>query len=65
MSLNHQLDEMYRGGMVGKWRWLMIPIVIIGMVLFVLSVLFPAEDFLKMKREGNIAFLSGGETRQK
>jgi len=61
--MNRRLDEMYQNTEewhVGKWRWLMIPIVIVGMVLFVLSILFAEEDFLKPMREGSVAFLSGG-----
>jgi len=63
MSMNHYLDEIYQNAEevhVGKWRWLMIPIVIVGMVLFVLSILFAEEEFLKTRREGSIAFMSGG-----
>lgn len=63
MSLNRRLDQMYQNTEewhVGRWRGLMIPIVIVGMVLFVLSILFAEEDFLKTRREGSIAFLSGG-----
>lgn len=42
-----------------RCRWLMIPVVIFGIVLYALSV-YSEEDFLKKGSEGRIAFLSGG-----
>lgn len=42
-----------------RWRWLMLPVIILGIVLFALSV-YSEEDFLKKGSEGRIAFLSGG-----
>jgi hypothetical protein len=47
-----------------KWRWSLIPAVILGIVIFTLSAYSSEEDFLKKGREGSIAFLSGGVGQQ-
>jgi len=54
MSLNRPLDKMDQSNEewhVGKWRWLMIPLVTIGIVVFVLSILFAGENCLKKGEE--------------
>jgi hypothetical protein len=54
MSLNRRVDEIYQNTEelhVGKWRWLMIPLVTIGIVVLVLSILFAGENCLKKGEE--------------
>lgn len=43
-----------------RWRWLLILMVILGVVIFALSIYSEEENFLKKGGEGGIAFLSGG-----
>jgi len=43
-----------------RWRWSMIPAIIVGMVVFAMSIYSAEENFLKKGSEGGIAFLSGG-----
>ena len=43
-----------------RWRWLLIPLLILGMLIPVLSAYSSEESFLKKGKEGRIAFLSGG-----
>lgn len=45
---------------MGKWRWLMIPVTIVGMVVYAMSIYSAEEDYLKRESQGGIAFLSGG-----
>lgn len=54
MSLNRRLDQMYQNTEewhVGRWRGLMIPIVIVGIVVFALSILFAGGNGLKRWEE--------------
>lgn len=43
-----------------RWRWSMIPAIIVGMVVFAMSIYSAEENFLKKGSERGIAFLSGG-----
>lgn len=45
---------------MGKWRWVMIPATIVGMVVYAMSMYSAEENFLKRESQGGIAFLSGG-----
>ena len=43
-----------------RWRLLLIPLFILGMVMYMLSFHSGEESFLQKRREKNITFLSGG-----
>jgi hypothetical protein len=45
---------------MNRWRWSLLPGVILGVMIFALSVYSSDEDFFTKGREGSVAFLSGG-----
>ena len=47
-----------------RWRLLLIPLFILGMVMYALSFYSTEEGFLQKRKEKNITFLSGGVSQR-